>query len=115
MTIQVPALKEEELTGASVSESSMDIRARVENARAAQMARQGKANFALGAQEIETFCQLDEAGLTLLKTAIARLNLSARAYHRILKLARTIADLAGELEIQSTQVAEAIQYRRGDS
>ena len=115
MTIQVPALKEEELTGASVSESSMDIRARVEKARAAQLERQGKANFALGTQEIETFCQPEEAGLVLLKTAIARLNLSARAYHRILKLARTIADLAGESDIQSTHIAEAIQYRRSDS
>lgn len=115
MTIQVPALTEEELTGTSFSESSMDIRARVEKARSAQLARQGKANFALGTQEIETLCQPDEAGLTLLKTAIARLNLSARAYHRILKLARTIADLASESDIQSTHIAEAIQYRRGDT
>jgi len=115
MTIQVPALKEEELTSATVSESSMAIRARVEKARVAQMTRQGKANFALGTQEIERLCQPDEAGLTLLKTAITRLNLSARAYHRILKLARTIADLAGELNIQPSHIAEAIQYRRGDS
>lgn len=115
MTIQVPALTEKELTGASFSESSMDIRVRVEKARDAQMTRQGKANFALGTQEIEMFCQPDEAGLVLLKTAIARLNLSARAYHRILKLARTIADLASESDIQSTHIAEAIQYRRGNS
>ena len=115
MTIQVPALTEKELTGASFSESSMAIRVRVEKARDAQMTRQGKANFALGTQEIEMFCQPDEAGLVLLKTAIARLNLSARAYHRILKLARTIADLASESDIQSTHIAEAIQYRRGNS
>lgn len=115
MTIPVPALKEEELTSSTVSEGSMDIRERVEKARAIQLSRQGKANFALGTQEIETFCQPDEAGLILLKTAIARLNLSARAYHRILKLARTIADLAGELDIKPTHIAEAIQYRRGDS
>ncbi len=94
MTIQVPALTEEELTGTSFSEVSMDICARVEKGRSAQLARQANAHFALGAQEIETFFQSDEAGLTLLKTAIAGLNLSAKAYHRILKLVRTIADLA---------------------
>jgi len=60
-------------------------------------------------------CQPDEAGLTLLKTAITRLNLSARAYHRILKLARTIADVAGDVDIQATHIAEEVQYRRGDS
>jgi magnesium chelatase family protein len=115
MHIKVPALKEEELTGAIAVERSDIIRTRVEKARAAQMVRQGKANCALGTQEIEHFCQPDDAGLTLLKTAISRLNLSARAYHRILKLARTIADVAGESNIQSSHVAEAIQYRRGDS
>lgn len=115
MHIEVPALKEEELTKASIAESSHNIRARVEQARAVQLARQGKANFSLGTQEIETLCRPDEAGSLLLKTAIAKLHLSARAYHRILKLARTIADVAGELDIQSTHIAEAIQYRRGDS
>lgn len=115
MYVPVPALKEDELTRASVAEGSIAIRTRVEKARAIQLSRQGKANFSLGTQEIETFCQTDEAGLSLLKTAIARLNLSARAYHRILKLARTIADLAGDLNIQSTHIAEAIQYRRTDS
>jgi magnesium chelatase family protein len=114
MIIQVAALKEEELTGASVAENSLTIRARVDRARALQLMRQGKTNAALGTQEIETFCQPDNVGLTLLKTAITRLNLSARAYHRILKLARTIADMADESAIQSTHIAEAIQYRRSD-
>ena len=115
MHIEVPALKEDELTGASVAENSNAIRARVEKARELQLQRQGKANFALGSLEIDEFCQPDEAGLTLLKTAILRLNLSARAYHRILKVARTIADLAGELAIEPTHIAEAVQYRRGDT
>ncbi len=114
MHIEVPALKEDELTGASIAESSDAIRVRVEAARELQLKRQGKANFALGSLEIDAFCQLDEAGLTLLKTAISRLNLSARAYHRILKVARTIADVAGESAIKSAHIAEAVQYRRGE-
>jgi magnesium chelatase family protein len=114
MHIEVPALKEEELTSASESESSATIRQSVEQARQRQIHRQGKPNSALGTTEIETNCQPDQAGLTLLKTAITQLNLSARAYHRILKLARTIADVAGETNIQANHIAEAVQYRRGD-
>jgi len=114
MHIEVPALKEDELTGVTTSESSAAIRARVEQARAIQMKRQGKSNAALGTKEIEALCEPDEAGLTLLKSAVSRLNLSARAYHRILKLARTIADVAGSADIQSTHIAEAVQYRRGE-
>ena len=112
--IEVPALKEEELMSANVSEHSQSIRARVEKARAKQLTRQGKPNHLLGTKEIEVYCQITEAGLTLLKTAIARLNLSARAYHRILKVARTICDLTDETNIQPAHIAEAIQYRRHD-
>jgi len=115
MYVAVPALKEEELTSTTVAECSSVIRQRVDQARTRQLKRQGKANYALGTQEIEAVCQSGEAGLSLIKTAIARLNLSARAYHRILKLARTIADVADEQHIQSTHIAEAIQYRRRDS
>ena len=68
------------------------IRIRVENARETQLKRQGKANFALGSLEIDEYCLPDDAGMTLLKVAISKLNLSARVYHRILKVARTIAD-----------------------
>ena len=114
MYIEVPALKEEELTNVAVSEDSATIRLRVEQARAKQIQRQGKANNALGTKEIETYCQPDEAGLTLLKSAIAKLDLSARAYHRILKLARTIADVAGDTDIHPNHIAEAIQYRRSE-
>ena len=113
--IEVPALKEDELTSAGTAENSDAIRARVESARERQLKRQSKANFALGSLEIDAFCQPDDAGLTLLKTAISRLNLSARAYHRILKVARTIADLAGDTAIKPAQIAEAVQYRRGDA
>ncbi len=115
LLLEVPALKESELTSKTIAESSATIRTRVENARTIQLNRQGKANFALGNLEIEAHCQPDDAGLTLLKTAIARLNLSARAYHRILKVARTIADLANEPAIKSAHIAEAVQYRRGET
>jgi len=112
--IEVCALKEDELTNVRAAESSDVIRARVEHARDIQLQRQGKPNFMLGTLEIEQYCQPDHAGQALLKTAISRLNLSARAYHRILKVARTIADLAGELHIKPVHIAEAVQYRRGD-
>lgn len=115
MHIEVPALKEEELTSASTSEDSASIRLRVEQARARQIQRQGKSNAALGTKEIETHCQPDDEGLSLLKTAISRLNLSARAYHRILKVARTIADVDGVVDIKPTHIAEAVQYRRGEA
>lgn len=110
--ISVPALTEDELIRAGTGEASADIRARVEAARARQIARQGKPNAALGTQEVDTHCTLDAAGEALLKQAIARLNLSARAYHRVLKLARSVADLAGSTAIMPAHLAEAIQYRR---
>ena len=112
--IEVPALPQHELTQKAEGEPSAAIRARVEAAYERQLARQGKANARLTTREIDALCQPDAAGMALLKQAISRLNLSARAYHRILKMARTIADLAGAKEIVSTHIAEAVQYRRFD-
>lgn len=112
--IEVPALPQEELTAQAQGEFSAAICARVEVAHQQQMNRQGKVNARMSTQEIDQWCAPDEAGEALLKQAIVRLNLSARAYHRILKIARTIADMAGAQSIVGAHIAEAIQYRRFD-
>ncbi|HEY8084024.1 MAG TPA: YifB family Mg chelatase-like AAA ATPase [Methylophilaceae bacterium] len=114
LQIEVPALPEADLTSQSGGEASRAIQARVETARERQLARQGKANYLLSTLEIDELCVTDEKGLSLLKQAITRLDLSARAYHRILKVARTIADLANEVGIGAGHIAEAVQYRRFD-
>jgi len=80
-----------------------------------QTSRQGKLNACLGPREVEKWCAASDEAVALLKQAIARLNLSARAYHRVLKLARTIADLSAEGTLGAAHMAEAIQYRRLDS
>ncbi len=95
-------------------EKSSSIRQHVEKAHQLQLNRQGKTNSRLSVKEIDKYCVLDAASENLLKQAINRLNLSARAYHRILKVARTIADLADIEKINNLHVAEAIQYRRLD-
>lgn len=110
--IDVPALPPEDLQLAARSESSATVRGRVVEARDCALQRQGKANAKLTARDIEKFCTPDEDGAFLLRQAISRLTLSARAYHRILAVARTIADLAATERITAAQVAEAIQYRR---
>ena len=112
--IEVPALQEVEMTSAATGESSETIKNRVNAARTRQIERQGKANYLLSSKEIDTFCTPNETGLNLLKMAIAKLNLSARAYHRILKVARSIADLAASDTIETQHIAEAVQYRRNE-
>ncbi len=112
--IEVPAVPQEDLLKHADGESSEAIRSRVETARQRQQARQAKPNALLSVTEIDMHCAPDAQGEALLRQAITRLNLSARAYHRILKVARTIADLAGSERIQTTHIAEAVQYRRMD-
>ncbi|BBP02690.1 ATP-dependent protease [Sulfuriferula plumbiphila] len=110
--IEVPALSHDDLLRQSNGETSAAIQIRVEAARARQIARQGKPNAELGSKEIDTHCVPDAAGEALLKHAIARFNLSARAYHRILKVARSVADLGDSEHIATRHIAETIQYRR---
>lgn len=113
--IEVPAVPQEELMRQNVTgEKSSVIRTRVTESHQRQLARQGKTNNRLGVKEIDQYCILDTISENLLKQAISRLNLSARAYHRILKVARTIADLSGVEKISNQHIAEAIQYRRLD-
>jgi magnesium chelatase family protein len=112
--IEVPAVPQEDLLKQSDGESSVLIKSRVEASRQRQLTRQGKPNALLSVAEIELFCVPDTQSETLLRQAITRLNLSARAYHRVLKVARTIADLEGSEAIQISHIAEAIQYRRMD-
>lgn len=113
LTVEVPALPEQDLLNTAPGEPSAQVRARVVAAREHQLSRQGKPNAALSVREIDVHCAPDAAGEALLKQAIARLNLSARAYHRVLKVARSIADLAGSEQVKAAHIAEAIQYRRG--
>ena len=114
LQIEVPAVPQLELVKAGNGESSAAIQARVERAYQIQITRQNKPNSKLEPKEIETLCVPNEAGETLLKNAIQRLGLSARAYHRVLKVARTIADLAAVEKIETAHIAEAIQYRKMD-
>jgi magnesium chelatase family protein len=112
LIIEVPALPAEALAGQTDGESSATVRSRVATAQARQHARQHKPNARLSSSEVDARCSPDAAGSKLLQQASAQLDLSARAWHRILKVARTIADLAASDEIGAAHVAEAIQYRR---
>ncbi len=112
--VEVPAIEYKELASEAAGEPSEAIRARVEACRKIQSDRTGAPNARLKPRQIRALCKLDEAGSALLKMAMAEMNLSARAYDRILKVARTIADLAGEEVIAPAHLAEAIQYRALD-
>ncbi|HEY9192087.1 MAG TPA: YifB family Mg chelatase-like AAA ATPase [Methyloversatilis sp.] len=111
LQVTVPPLAEHELR-AGPGETTAAVRERILSARQRQLARQGRPNQLLEAADIDRHCEMDSNARDLLGHAMAKLNLSARAYHRCLKVARTIADLAAAAKIGGRHVGEAIQYRR---
>jgi magnesium chelatase family protein len=116
--VEVPAVPYRDLMGENGSESSAEIRKRVTTARATQSERFIRTKFYCNAQmsshHIKKHCRIDDASSRLLQSAIDKLGLSARAYNRILKIARTIGDLEGSANIQEDHISEAIQYRSLD-
>ena len=116
--VEVPRINFDKLANDQLAESSQEIRARVEAARERQSERLKNTPFAtnseMGNKEIKEYCPLDDASRNLLRQAVAQMHLSARSYHRILKLARTIADLDQRDTIKTAHVAEALQYRAKD-
>lgn len=118
--VEVPAVQFQEITSARTGETSAQIRERVVTARQRQQERFAASrsritcNARMGSRELKAYCALDESIMELLKFAMADLKLSARAYDRILKVSRTIADLAGAKDILADHVSEAIQYRSLD-
>jgi len=115
--VEVPRVDYDKLSSDRLGEPSARIRARVrvEAARDIQRQRFERTKLAcnadMGRAEVRQYCEVDQAGKSLLRAAMQQLAMSARAYHRILKLARTIADLAGSERIETAHLAEAIQYR----
>lgn len=117
--VEVPAVKFQEITSAKTGEASSEIRDRVIAARRRQQERFAKkgritCNARMGSRELKTFCSLDERTLEMLKFAMDDMRLSARAYDRILKVGRTIADLADSDILTSDHISEAIQFRSLD-
>ena len=113
--IEVPRVDYDKLTDERLGEPSGAVRERVEAARERQRERFGGAgltsNADMGPAEVRQFCVVEDTGKSLLRAAMQQLHMSARAYHRILKISRTIADLAGSEDIKTPHLAEAIQYR----
>ncbi len=116
LQLTVPRVDRAALTAeqAPPTDSSAVVRARVIACRRVQLARQGKPNARLTTPEVDQHCAPDASARSLLEAAMARLNLSARGYHRVLKVARTLADLAGAATIGTPHIAEAVRYRELD-
>ena len=112
LQVEVPAMPVEALMRAPDGEASAVVAQRVATAQGLQRERQGCLNAALSGDTLELHCALDEAASRFLATAASRLAWSARSHHRVLRMARTIADLAASTSIHSVHLAEAIQYRR---
>jgi Predicted ATPase with chaperone activity len=117
--LEVPTVAYRDLVGADTEETSTAVRQRVELARVRQRERfrdrRGlHANAHMSARDLRRYCPLSDPVERLLREAVGRLGLSARAYHRVLKIGRTIADLEGAEELSTTHVSEAIQYRSLD-
>lgn len=116
MHVETPRVDYEKLSSDHLAESSEVIQSRVETARERQRVRFEEmdhimSNADMGVGEVKEFCALDDVANTLLENAMKQMKLTARAYHRVLKLSRTVADLAGVNEIESGHIAEALQYR----
>lgn len=114
MHVPVRALRQGELQSKSLGDGTATIRARVELARARQVKRQGKTNHQLSAPELERYCELTNGDKQLLEQAINKLGLSTRAYHRVLKLARTLADMNDREQLNTVDITEALSYRTLD-
>ena len=116
MHLEVPAVPYREMSAGKGGEASTTIKLRVGQARALQKKRYAKGNFCcngeMSARALKKFCTLEKSSEKLIEDAVERLGLSARSYHRILKLGRTIADLEGSEAVRTKHIAEAIQYRR---
>ena len=117
--IEVPRVKFEKLSEAAGGEKSADIKIRIEKARDIQKQKFKKigilTNSEMSSENVKRFCQIGNSSKQLLKNAVEQMHLSARVYFRVLKLARTIADLSEEEQIKTAHIAEALQYRPKDS
>ena len=114
MQVEVASMSASQLQDAPPGESSDAVRARVQQARLRQLQRQGKINAELKGAELDNHCRLGHAESALLRASVEKLGLSARSYHRVLRVARTLADLSGMEEIGTAQIAEALAYRNLD-
>jgi magnesium chelatase family protein len=112
LQVEVPAVSPEQVQAAADGETSAAIANRVAQARARQLQRQACTNAELSGDALDTHCRLSSNASHFLTTAAARLGWSARSFHRVLRMARSIADLSGSTEVQVNHLAEAIQYRR---